>query len=49
MLLALLMLVPGRLEGALGGPPDALLFDSERDMKGASGPPMTSCDAGLRS
>lgn len=49
MLLALLMLVPGRLEGALGGPPAALLFDTERDMKGASGAPMTSCDAGLRS
>lgn len=61
MLLALLMLVPGLLGGALGGPPPgapvALVLEAERDMGGASGggvlplapPPRLSCEAALYS
>jgi hypothetical protein len=38
MLLALLMLVVGRLGGALGGPPPVMLApDADRDMGGARG------------
>lgn len=49
MLLALLMLVPGRLGGALGGAP-ALWFDAVRAMPGAGGAWRLSIEAaGFRS